>query len=53
MKKQNQKIDDRKSDICPTQRRKSYEPPKAVFVPLQLQERLFGSTAYSEHGGSC
>lgn len=46
-------MDDYKSGHADHIQTETYEPPKVTFVPLKLQERLFGTTAYSEHGGSC
>ncbi len=42
----------RDSDQKPMQKQ-PYEPPKAIFVPLKMQERLLGCDIITYRGESC
>jgi hypothetical protein len=42
MEKQNQQKNEPQSEVTGKQK-KPYEPPNATFVPLRVEERLFGS----------
>jgi hypothetical protein len=55
MEKQNQQKNEPQREVMGTgKQRKPYEPPKAEFVPLRIEKRLFGSgTDYFKLLTSC